>query len=483
MSWPDPPDEPSRREFRYERSGPGGSSQTAGRVRRWGVAALAASAVVLGFVAWAAEEGIDELRGISFEAAGDVEVLQADPSLFDEFADATSPEDAARLVRALDVEDVRPLALLHSLQGVADPVQEAELLEFAARDPANLQNADEALREAASLAVTSPAVFAAIRDGRDLVMLGPGPDPLGEHPRPSTTYVVDSRYHVVTDAQGRIVRAMAALDPVSDEPPLSAMFSGPREFAASLSDVRRVAPDDVQALEDMWRQDLEQDPTTDLQIDLEVLYGTDGRPSNLVVTETVDEVPGQTVQLPEGAPLPDGGAGDDESSGIDDDASPDPLDALVDALEGGDPGAEPIEPVGLERDADGVPVAAFGEDVVFDDGIVLRLSEPRPWGRPPAAAGGDPALPTIRLEVTVTNDGDEAHAVFGTTILPDGDDPFRGVFLAADGLEGAPTSPLQPGETVTWEEAFSVDDLDEVVLLAAPGFDHVDVAFTGSADR
>ncbi|SDU78945.1 hypothetical protein [Jiangella alkaliphila] len=73
---------------------------------------------------------------------------------------------------------------------------------------------------------------------------------------------------------------------------------------------------------------------------------------------------------------------------------------------------------------------------------------------------GQPFDPSTTF-VTVSSGGAEASAVFD------------------EGLEGAPLTPVLPGESVSWMEGFAVTDPADLVCQVTPSFDHLGELFVG----
>lgn len=161
-----------------------------------------------------------------------------------------------------------------------------------------------------------------------------------------------------------------------------------------------------------------------------------------------------------------------------DDAIPD-----VPALplpDGGDP-PQPEAPV--------APDAAnlrFGETMTWDDGVALTVSVPEPYTPSDFAVGATRANHVV-VTLTITNNSAEDLQPLPLPSLSSGDQEVSQIFdLGTDLLGPAddvgipPTATIEPGGSVTWRSAWSLDDPSALTLEVAPTFTYPNATFTNA---
>jgi hypothetical protein len=123
---------------------------------------------------------------------------------------------------------------------------------------------------------------------------------------------------------------------------------------------------------------------------------------------------------------------------------------------------------------------AFGETMEWSDGVTMTVSEAEPF-TPSNLAGGADQAENIVFTLTLTNGSDESvQPVVISTLSSDGTEATRIIDIGAEGGQVGipPTTALQPGESVTWREAWSVADPDSLTMETAPSFVYESVTFT-----
>lgn len=158
----------------------------------------------------------------------------------------------------------------------------------------------------------------------------------------------------------------------------------------------------------------------------------------------------QDQQQPEAEP-----AVDDEESLAQDETEPAP-----------EPQPEP-EPTATDG------VLAFGDAFVYDNGDAVTVSAPAEFSPSEWSFGGEGFPRHLRFEITFTNGSDEPFdpSMFSVTASSAGIEADS-VFDSEQGIEGAPTTSVLPGASVTFVYAFGVHDMDDLVLEGAPSWDH-----------
>ena len=148
-----------------------------------------------------------------------------------------------------------------------------------------------------------------------------------------------------------------------------------------------------------------------------------------------------------------------------------------------DPGADP-SPEKPES-----PVAgdlAFGETMTWDDGVSLAVSAPEPYTPSDFAVGATHAN-NVAFTLTITNNSTEDVQLLALPTFSSGDqevsqifDIGSDVFETGDDVGFPPAETLEPGASVTWRAAWSVDDPSALTLEVAPSFLYPSVTFTNA---
>jgi hypothetical protein len=146
-----------------------------------------------------------------------------------------------------------------------------------------------------------------------------------------------------------------------------------------------------------------------------------------------------------------------------------------------DPGAEPGQP-----DA---PVAGdlrFGETMTWDDGVALTVSVPEPY-TPSDFAVGATHENNVVFTLTITNDSTADLQPLPIPTLSSGDQEVSQVFDIGSDVLGPgddvgipPTGTIEPGGSVSWRVAWSLDDPSSLTLEAAPSFLYPSATFTNA---
>lgn len=146
-----------------------------------------------------------------------------------------------------------------------------------------------------------------------------------------------------------------------------------------------------------------------------------------------------------------------------------------------DPGAEP------DSEQPEAPVGgdlAFGETMTWDDGVALTVSVPEPY-TPSEFAVGAAHDNTVVFTLTITNNSTEDLQPLPLPTLSSGDQEVSQVFDIGSDVVGPgddvgipPTATVEPGGSVSWRAAWSLDDPSSLTLQAAPSFLYPSATFT-----
>lgn len=145
-----------------------------------------------------------------------------------------------------------------------------------------------------------------------------------------------------------------------------------------------------------------------------------------------------------------------------------------------DPSADPA-PEQPQADAGSL---AFGETMTWDDGVALTVSAPEPYTPSDFAVGATGANHVV-FTLTLTNGSAEDLQPLPLPTLSSGDqevsqivDVSSDVFGPGDDVGIPPTATIEPGGSVSWRAAWSVDDPSSLTLQVAPHLLYPSAAFT-----
>ena len=127
---------------------------------------------------------------------------------------------------------------------------------------------------------------------------------------------------------------------------------------------------------------------------------------------------------------------------------------------------------------------AFGETMTWDDGVALTVSVPEPYTPSDFAVGATQAN-TVVFTLTITNNSTEDLQPLPLPTLSSGDQEVSQVFDIGSDVIGPgddvgipPTATVEPGGSVSWRVAWSLDDPSSLTLEAAPSFLYPSATFT-----
>lgn len=146
----------------------------------------------------------------------------------------------------------------------------------------------------------------------------------------------------------------------------------------------------------------------------------------------------------------------------------------------------PTEPAPPSESDDGegtVGNLAFGDTMEWSDGVTMTVSEPEPFTASDLAAGSDQAEDLV-FTLTITNGSSEnVQPIVVSTLSSGGTEATRILDVGAEGGQVGipPTTPIPPGESITWQEAWSVADPASLTMSTAPSFVYETAVFTNVA--
>lgn len=151
--------------------------------------------------------------------------------------------------------------------------------------------------------------------------------------------------------------------------------------------------------------------------------------------------------------------------------------AIAEASESAEEAAE--EPLAEEPAPDAVDTLSFGQTMVWEDDVELTVSAPEPYTPSEYAAGADLASNLV-FTITITNNSTENLEPLPYPRLASGGQEGSQIFdVSESGDIGVPpTTVILPGQSVTWQSAWSVADPNSLTMQIAPSFDYDDAVFT-----
>ncbi|WP_382304240.1 DUF4190 domain-containing protein [Herbiconiux sp. UC225_62] len=151
----------------------------------------------------------------------------------------------------------------------------------------------------------------------------------------------------------------------------------------------------------------------------------------------------------------------------------------VDPLPSDDPFATDAPDDGTDDGDLGEVIAAqFGQVVTYDDGMEISVSEPTPFTPSANAVGTDQAT-NLQFTITIVNGTAADYQPFSFSTVTSGGVAASLIIDPDNGIEGLPPVDTIPaGQTVTYVEAYSVADANDIVYDVAPGFEYTTARFT-----
>lgn len=110
----------------------------------------------------------------------------------------------------------------------------------------------------------------------------------------------------------------------------------------------------------------------------------------------------------------------------------------------------------------------FGETYTWDNGLSVKISQPRVFQPDRWAVGAEGPGTSVRFTITVTNGTDSRQDLSMDIItVQSGDTEAEQIY--ADGLDGSPSTTLLPGRTSTYDVGFHVKNVNDLVVEYQPG--------------
>jgi hypothetical protein len=122
-------------------------------------------------------------------------------------------------------------------------------------------------------------------------------------------------------------------------------------------------------------------------------------------------------------------------------------------------------------------VLGLGETMVWSDGVEMTVGAPAPF-TPSETASAEPGQSAVLFDLTLTNNSEEPLEPLSFSQVTSGGVEASAIFDSANNIGLAPTATVLPGQSITWQEAFSVADPADITFQSSPGFLYDDAIWT-----
>jgi hypothetical protein len=135
------------------------------------------------------------------------------------------------------------------------------------------------------------------------------------------------------------------------------------------------------------------------------------------------------------------------------------------------PAAEPAPSV-VATPAPDPLVKGFGKTVTYTDGVTISVSAPTAYAPTQFAAGTVDGQNTYVFTVVVTNGSAKTLDLSAWASANSGGKVASSVADLANNIGLSPSTSLLTGQSVQWDEAFSVADANDITFQISPDFLH-----------
>jgi len=123
------------------------------------------------------------------------------------------------------------------------------------------------------------------------------------------------------------------------------------------------------------------------------------------------------------------------------------------------------------------PVVAFGGSFAYDDGVSIATGALTAHAPFMYTSGAEEGLDTARVKVTITNGSPAAIYPFVYPAASSAGLATEPLYGGVDQLGFTPSSPIQPGASLSFELRYNVRDTSAVTIPLAPNFTYQPVTF------
>jgi hypothetical protein len=126
-------------------------------------------------------------------------------------------------------------------------------------------------------------------------------------------------------------------------------------------------------------------------------------------------------------------------------------------------------------------IKQFGAVKTYADGVSISVSKPAPFVASQTAVGAVKGQIHVVYTIVLTNGSKEVLDPSVSSSVSSGGVEAKGIFdtgNAIGDIGGRPNTPILPGKTVKWLEAYSLADPKSVTFQAAPTYSYEKALFT-----
>lgn len=121
--------------------------------------------------------------------------------------------------------------------------------------------------------------------------------------------------------------------------------------------------------------------------------------------------------------------------------------------------------------------SSFGDTITYKDGLALTVSTPSPFTPGQYAAGADQAANVV-FTITLKNGTNKNYDPFLFPTVSSNGTESSSIIDTENNIGLGPTTTVPPGQSVTFQAAFSVADASKLVMEISPGLGYDDAVFT-----
>ena len=141
--------------------------------------------------------------------------------------------------------------------------------------------------------------------------------------------------------------------------------------------------------------------------------------------------------------------------------------------------SEPFSPTPDPIPSDDTISATYGQQIVYDDKVAMTVSAPAPFTPSSSAIASQDQAASIVVTVTIVNGSSTDLTPFVLSSVTSGG--VDGSIIADPGQNIGvlpPTDTIPAGGTLTFQEAWSVADPNDITYMTSPSFSYQQATFT-----
>lgn len=119
----------------------------------------------------------------------------------------------------------------------------------------------------------------------------------------------------------------------------------------------------------------------------------------------------------------------------------------------------------------------FGDVITYKDGLSVSVSKPVDFTPSPEAAGAASGQTAMVFTVVLTNHTKGSVDIGGFPTATSGGTTSASIADIGANISNTPNTTLLQGQTLSWQEGFSIADPTNITFQYAPGFDYANAIF------